>query len=116
MDRREELAAAADDDQRRRKLWIGCERETPFRIRARGAVLVDDGDLRAGDGPASGIQKTRFKRKGIESKDEEKKRDEVQRGPVTTLDTDTTAGKLAGSRGMTSVSIAVRMCFAMRWM
>jgi hypothetical protein len=109
MNGREELAAAADDDQRRRELRIGREREAPLGVGARGAALVDDGDLRARDGLAFGTEEARLVR---ECAGREKKR---QRGSeATDAEAETDAGST--SRGITSVSIALRMCFAMRLM
>lgn len=112
MDWRKELAAAADDDQRGGKLGIGRERETSIEIGARGGALIDDRDLCAGDRLPFRTDQTRLECAGLFTAEDE----ERQRGKATDAAADATEDRLSVSRGMTSVSIALRMCFAMRLM
>jgi hypothetical protein len=113
MDGREKLATAANDDQRGRELRIGNDGEAAVVIGARGAgPLIGDRNLRAGDRLPFRIEQTRFERFPVRSGEQEKR----QRGSAATEAAADTAEEASMSRGMTSVSIARRMCFAMRLM
>ncbi len=115
MDRRKKLAAAANHDERGGKLWIGHECETSLAVGARGAALIDNGDLCAGDGLSLRVEEPRLERQRASGKSQ--KKEDRQRGSAATdAVADTPAETLSISRGMTSVSIALRMCFAMRLM